>query len=360
MTMTMRKIGYLIIILVAAFSCKTKEQPETKKKMTDIEKIESLVLQEKYRDAITECEKFMSSHPANERIQAADYLSLCLLKTGNLNNKYYYYKGSIKEMYFAIPMNPTIARSYFQFECGITLSNNEINWMLIDGLQNSPAFWYLFEKNSIITGSERYYQVIKNSTTAKHQSNQQSQSTQQLQFTEHNTWQAPPVDREKLLQEWKIKTQTEPSERIIATGNNPINGIIKMFEACHNNKEALEAYTAIILFNKDLGALPEIAKRYNKLGYASLPEYVQEAALIFLGTAQVNDFYGFEIEERIKQQYRAILQAMDRMESLQNLKKKFGNTYTYYCYLWEFEMMQEQQQRQQQQRQQQQPLQQEQ
>jgi hypothetical protein len=315
----MKHIVYIVFAFVI-FSC----NPNTPKIETGIEKIEELVLLERYREAAKECENILNNPNIPEiRTTAADYLLLCLLKTGNLNNKFYVYKARIKEMPFPIPMNPTIARSCFQFECGIPFSSFEINTMLSDGHQKSPVFWNLFEKNSIITKRERYYFAVRNNTVVN---NIISSNTQ------------TKIDKENFLQEWNGKIQSTPPEIKIFTGGDFLGKVFQLFGAYQNNKEILESHAAMMLFYKRLHLLPEILERYGKLGYARLPDYVQEAVVIFLQNTEIDYFYGYEIEEKIKKQHKEFEQAMRdlyRGKTQEEIKEKFGHTYAYYFYMQE-------------------------
>jgi hypothetical protein len=311
----MRNITNIVIsaLFSLCFSCGNS--------VSEIDIIEKDVLQEKYREATKNCEKILFSdttqHSNNTRIIAADYLRLCLLKTGDLNNKYYRYKAKIKEMFYPIPLNPTIARSKFQYECGIPLASYEINTLLVEGHQNSPVFWDIFEKNSIITGRDRYYNSVKNYINPK-----LSDKSNDLQ---------------KIIREWKEKTQSTPSEAIVHTTGSFEDNIFRLFSTYRNNKEILEAYTSIILFYKYLEKLPQIAERYNMLGYNRLPDYVQEAVIVYLNTAEIYSYYGFEIEEKTRRRHVDFWQAINKtykgMETPETIKQKFEGTYFYYCYI---------------------------
>ncbi len=329
-----KKIIYLTAI-IAGVSCsqpapqephkqqtkQEKQNPHGQSPKTEIERVEELVIREEYREAAKECENILLND-TNMRLSpeirstVADYLRLCLMKTGELNNNFYIYKALIREMFFPIPMNPTVARSLFQFECGIPLSSNEINIMLIEGHQKSLAFWALFKKNSIITERERYYKSVKD--------------------FENNSKQIY-IDSNKLIQEWKLKTATTKHETRVRITRDFLEQILRLFYTYQNNKEILESHAAMMLYYKQLEFLPEVVERYDKLGYTRLPDHIQEAVIIFSQNPEISDYKGFEIEERIRNRYigfwRAINNTYLAMETQKGVKEKFGNTYTYFFFI---------------------------
>jgi RNase P subunit RPR2 len=178
-------------------------------------------------------------------------------------------------------------------------------------------FWDLFEKNSAVINETRYYETIKTLLRPAISAKEQKQI-------------------EKVVREWQQKTTSVPQEAsVVVSGVYDIpQSCLNLFPIYQKNREILETYTAQTLFNRHLDRLPEIAKRYNSLGYTRLPDYVQEAVIISQQATEIPSYYGFEIEYEIKQRCATFLQTLNnfsiRIVSPQTLYKEFGSTYIYY------------------------------
>ncbi len=314
----MKKYIYIIIAAVAIIllSCKTSTPK------AEIYKIENLIVHQKYREAERECAKILYSeskeYNEESRLLVANYLRLCLLKSGNLNNNFYSYSGKIQEMLYPLPRNhkEDVASLAFAFECAIPFVSEDVDVFVSMGQEKSPVFWNIFEKWAIINNQKRHYQALRNYAMP---------DIPKMQ-----------IDSVKLMREFLNKTITTPPDAKAQTADFPIS-IFNVFQIRKNDKEVLEAHTAMILFVRQLSALPEVVERYSKLGYARLPAYVQEAAIIFLQNPNINYYYGFEIEERIKRRQKEFIAAINSIEygldTPESIKERFNDTYSCYYYL---------------------------
>jgi hypothetical protein len=237
-------------MLLTATSCKTT-----------IKEIEKQTVREKYGKAIRGAETILSNtkgrYSLKERIQASDYLRLCLLKTGDLNNSFFDHEKYF-EMRSPIPVSNSLANKSILLELGYLFSTYEINALLLSCGADNEILWDIIQKNSLLCGRERHLPVLRNGLNFHKKSN-----------------------TDKWLKEAKEKRQTYPPDTVVEQAPDVEIFSAAFFPFLRRNREILEYYTLLALYYKQLNLLSEIIDRYKHLNIKTLPRYVQEAALIY-------------------------------------------------------------------------------
>jgi hypothetical protein len=228
---------------------------------TTIEDIERQTVRGKYGKAIRSAETILSNakgrYSLKERVLASDYLRLCLLKTGNLNNSFFNYEKYF-EMRSPIPVNNSLANENILLELGYLFSSYEINTLLLSYNVNNEILWDIIQKNSQLCGREKHLFVLRNGLNFHKKSN-----------------------TDKWLKEAKEKRRTSLPDTIVEQVPDVEIFSAVFFPFLRQNKEILEYYTLLALYYKRLNLLSEIIDRYKHLNIQTLPKYVQEAALIY-------------------------------------------------------------------------------
>ena len=203
----------------------------------------------------------------------ATNLKLALLKSGRLNRQYYSY-NHVYEMNLMLP-GQTFAGDYnisnmrFAWQLGLFVpmriyTNNMLN---VAGLQNATL-------NVIIPNAiflQRY-----------------DLAANYIYFLQHTLFYA------RKAQEWKSCNSAESSaqdaffaaqrrmnnSRMQEERGTDLDSWVELMYTPASDKEVLEYYTFLQLFYKKIDSLPDLAEHYRRLGYTTLPNYLQEGLLI--------------------------------------------------------------------------------
>jgi hypothetical protein len=244
------KQNIFIFTVLLTVSCKTT-----------IKDIEKQITQGKYERAMQNTETILSNengqYSLKERVQASDYLRLCLLKTENLNNNFFYY-GKHFEMRSPVPISNSLASKSILLELGYLFSSYEVNLFFLSYDINNEILWDIVKKNCFLCDREREFFVLRNGLNFKGENN---------------------ID--EWLKKAKEKRQTSPPDTMVEQVADVEIFSAMFFPLLRQNREILEYYTLLILYYKRLDLLPEIIDRYKFLNVKILPKYVQEAALIY-------------------------------------------------------------------------------
>ncbi|MDR0620123.1 MAG: hypothetical protein LBG17_09530 [Bacteroidales bacterium] len=248
-----------------------------------IEKIEKYLVEEEYEKAGRTAEKILYTgapkFSIRERITAADYLRLCLLKTESFNNFFYYY-SEFSEMKSPLPTNNFLAKESILLELGYLFSSYDINIMMCKHDLKNELLWDIVKKNSLLCGRERFFSALQKGL--KHKENKKSL----------DGW----------LSYAREKRQTTPEDTIMEQVNDIEAFLVLFFPVFRQNVELLEYYTLLVLFYKRLDLLPLIIERSKYLGCERLPDYVQEAVLLYAGKTGEMLVPKEEIDVEIKNQ----------------------------------------------------------
>jgi hypothetical protein len=119
-------------------------------------------------------------------------------------------------------------------------------------------------------------------------------------------------------------------------GNKPVN--FEWATKVDNNQKALDFYTAMCLLNNEYHRLKDVIPKMKELGYASIPNHVQEALCLFRVEGQsVPDLIDYEIDKGLFERCTWFIQMADlynihffNSRDEQILRSKY--TYWYYLY----------------------------
>jgi hypothetical protein len=227
-----------------------------------IEKIEKYIIENEYEKAGRMAEKILYTgapqFSVKERITAADYLRLCLLKTESFTDRFFYY-GEFSEMKSPLPTSNSLAKESIMLELGYLFSSFDINIMMCKHDFKNEMLWDIVKKNSLLCGRERFFSALQKGLKHK--------------------------EKRTSLDEWllyaKEKRKTTPEDTIMEQINDIETFSVLFFPVFRQNVEILEYYTILVLFYKRLDLLPLIIERNKYFGYERLPDYVQEAVLLY-------------------------------------------------------------------------------
>ena len=308
-------------------------------KMADRQQWKELIdLASAYFDKNPQPDKKFNSGQYRTRELLAVNLKLALLKSGRLNRQYFSYNHvyEMNMMMSGWPFAGTYHLPNMRFAWNIGLfipmriyTNNMLN---LSGLQNATL-------NVIIPNAiflERY-----------------DLASNYIYFLQHTLFYA------KKARQWQAYNSAESSEqnpffaaqrRINSSRMQEERGTELDFwvEAMYtptSNKDMLEYYTFLQLFYKKTASLPELTQHYRRLGYKTLPDYVQEGLLILQDydpeqPTPPQTYADYAYSHAILSEYGRARKNRELYEigtiGLETIKKQQGSTYFFHYYFRQF------------------------
>ncbi|MCM1041950.1 MAG: DUF6057 family protein [Bacteroides sp.] len=265
-------------------------------------------------------------------------LKLALLESGKLNRQYFSYNhvAEMNLLMSGLPLtgNYNIPTMRFAWRLGLFVpmriyANNMLN---VKGLQNATL-------NVIIPNAiflQRY-----------------GLASNYLYFLQHTLFYRPQAAK------WQACNSADDSEkdsffaaqrrmntsRMQEERGTELDHWVEMMYTPNSNREMLEYHTFLQLFNKTLDSLPALARHYRRLGYTTLPDYLQEGLLILQdydpeqgGEPQTYVDYAYSPAvlasfKRARQDYR--LYKMGAL-SVAGVEKRQGSSYFFHYYFRQF------------------------
>lgn len=272
------------------------------------------------------------------REQLAENLKLALLKNGLLNRRFFSY-SDIYEMNMMLPGN-SVSGEYnfsnmrFAWHLGLFVpmriyTNNTLN---VEGLQNATISVII--PNAIFLG--RYDLAGNYNYFLQHTL---FYGKQARRWRDCNSLEKSEADSFFFAQRHNnnLQMQEEPG--------TVLDGWVFQMYSPNSGKELLEYYTFLKLFYKDLDSLPSLVQHYRRLGYKTLPDYVQEGLLILQNYepergGKPQKYADYEYSPVLLNEYKRFRrsQKLHQMERLKvtDVQKMHGTTYSFHYHFRRF------------------------
>lgn len=265
-------------------------------------------------------------------------LKLALLKSGRLNRQFFSY-SHIYEMNQFLPVSffageYNFSNMRFAWHLGLFVpmriyTNNMLN---VNGLQNATLRKIvpdaIFLQRYDLAANYLYYL-----------------SHTLFYASEAERWQASNSSFLSGQDSFFVEQRTLNTDRIYEERGTNLDNWVELMYTSRSDEDMLEYYTFLQLFYKNIKELPALAEHYRRLGYRTLPDYVQEGLLILQGyepeTDTVPEIYSgyaysptvLAVFKRARQDQK--LHQMGVMD-VNILKKNQGSTYFFHYYFRRF------------------------
>lgn len=265
-------------------------------------------------------------------------LKLALLKSGRLNSQYFSY-NHVYEMNMMMPGRTfsgeyNISNMRFAWQLGLFVpmriyTNNMLN---VKGLQNATL-------NVIIPNAiflQRYDLAANYIYFLQHTL---FYGRQARKWQACNSAESSAQDAFFAVQRRMNKSQMQ-EER-----GTDLDSWVELMYTPVSDKDVLEYYTFLQLFYKKMDSLPALAEHYHRLGYKTLPDYLQEGLLILQDynpehQTSPKTYAGYGYSPVVLKEYGRARQIYKLYKmgavNAENVEKLHGSTYFFHYYFRQF------------------------
>lgn len=304
--------------------------------------------QERWQDVIVTASDYFDRNPLPQtsldhnalcwRDMMAVNLKLALLKTGRLNNRFFSY-GDIEEMNtymagFPVAGHYNFPSVRFASQAGLWVplrifANNILN---VNGIQNATL--QVIIPNSIFG---RRYELARNYLYY--------QNHTLFYRKEARYWQAFADEESSDRQAGIYRRRHSDSHRMWEEEGLALDAWVQALYTPASDSTVLEYFTFTQLFYKKPDSLPALAAHYRRLGYHTIPQYLQEALLIMQhyepsASVQPQTYSGYAYSPAVVRKY--VQAEADRMLyqegalTFEELQSRYGSTYWFHYYFRRF------------------------